>query len=273
MALVYQEFASATAMYFEAGDEGDPMDIDAPRNRPAKYPEAWLDYILFHSRLDHMEVLAAGTTTINHSSVAPASTPSGMAAAFAWRGGEATHVLASYDDLGYVPVAIVAAEGNAVNGTPIQQGAVSSTRFATPIISATGLSIGEWSSIGADGLSATSITYTWLLIKRPDAPSGDLAKEFDPATGVLSFDRNRFRTDRRYLQIGGSLLAIPMGRSIDLKNGAARVWRADGTYYEPVPATAAMALLGHTTGSISYGASMAYNGSYADPGSIPVQAP
>lgn len=281
MPYAYREFPAGggvAALFWEASGGGDVLDLNAPRNRPAKYPEQWLDSILFHSRLDHMEVAAAGSTTINHAAVAAATAGSladgyGAEGEFAWRRGVATHVLATHS-LGVLPFAIVAASDLGLCGSPVQTATGGRSRYVTPSVTTTQLKLHEWSTAGSTALPAISITYTWLVLKRPPAPSGNKLREFDPATGVLALGRNTFRTDRRYLQIrdDGTPLAIFKGRSIDLKNGAARIYRADGTYYEPVPAAMRRALV-HVTGAPAWGASMAYNGVYAGPATIEVVAP
>jgi hypothetical protein len=92
----------------------------------------------------------------------------------------------------------------------------------------------------------------------------------------------KFHSDAPYLQVvpGGSPFGLFNDRSIDLHNGAPKAWRPDGTTFAPVPANLKSWLPfnpyggGASPGGEPFGASMAYNGSYAGPASaLQVQAP
>lgn len=269
------------ALFREAGTGGDEWNIDADRNRPAKDPAQWLANILFHSGLDYMEVEAAGSATINHSSV---STTGGNAERmtrstnFSWRRGVATHTLANHG-LGYEPFALVAWGNNLLwPGMPVQTAGIGG-RFVSPFVTTNLLRVREWSSISGN-LSSVSRTYTYFIIRRPRSFADNLLWGVDPDTGVVTMAGGKFQSDRRYLQIvsGGTPFGLALGRTIDLNNGAARAYRASGTYFEPVPSDLRVRYifgvgLGVSGAPVVWGDTKNYKGDYGGPDFIEVQAP
>lgn len=263
------------AIFKETPGGGDIWDIDAPCNMPAKDPVAWLDHILVHTSLDHLEVAAAGEIVINHAAVAGVGATNiadkvQSSGSFAWKRGAATHTIVNHN-LGFVPWAIIADGRNVLCGLPVQTQSGGRARFATPFLTTTQLRLSTWASVSSASLSAVSKTYRYLVLRRPPAPSGNILEEVT-AEGLVSIGRGRLRSDRQVLQIGGDEpFGFFHGRNIDLSNGAVRVWRPDGTSYEPVPATLKLGLK-HVTAP-TYGASMGYDGDFEAPESFTVQAP
>lgn len=266
--------------------DGDPNDPLSTRLLPLNNPASYLSQIHFHSDLDYLEVALAGTVTINHALVPgnPAPTPIGGSAIFAdswgWNAGGDDNLIVTHN-LGYEPFVLVAAGNNVLwPGMPVDNNDVGSARYATAYVTTTELRLATICTAGVNDLPAKSITYTYLVFKNPPAAVGSILFKNDPSADVLSMGLGKFSSDRAYLQVvpGGSPLGVSLGRTIDLNKGAMRAYRSDGTHYEPVPADLAMALYrqsydGTITYPVTYGASMAYGGSYAAPASLQVQAP
>lgn len=293
MAIAFRTFAAEgiVALFDEPNDTGDVHDIDAPRNAPAKSPEDHLDKIYFHSSLDNLEVESDTTVAINHSSVAGASSGSvsgggGTAggasqseadANLAFAKGKTTHNLVTHD-LGYVPdVLVLVGDLALAPGMPVQVQSGGRMRFVTPYVTTTQVRIAEWSTVSASALSSVSLDYRVMIFRAPPAPSGDKVMQVDSDTGLVTMAQGRFDSSRRYLQVvsGGTPFGISYGKTIDLKNGAPRFVDPDGDIYDPVPDMKYRMRMSHFIGTYtgSYGASMAYDGSFSGSPSILVQAP
>lgn len=263
------------ALFIEADGGGDPLDINSARNAPALDPASHLDKIYFHSGLDNFEVVDTDTVTVSHAQVNATSPATGVFVAFGWSAASADHLLLSHS-LGYEPFALVAQGDNILwPGMPVQVDASGGGRYVTPYVTTTGVYIYEWASIGSANLAAEDIDYTVIIFKNPPDPSGNELFKFDPDTGIVTMAFNRFDTSRKYLSVvsGGTPFGLAVGRTIDLKNGAPRAVRPDGTTFDPVPATMAARVQGTFQPAPAYGASMAYDGTFTGGDTVEVQTP
>lgn len=266
------------AIFDEPNQDGDVLDFDAPRNAPAKYPEDHLDKIFFHSGLNLLEVAAEAMVTINHASVAAGGSISGNASqsvVFSWAGAVADNLLLDISDLGLseAPLVLVSQGDNVIwPGMPVQTDTGGRARYVTAYSTDTEVRLWESASKTASTLAAVSIDYNVIVLRPPPGDLNDLLDAFDETTGEYVMGMGRFSSLRRYLQIapGGSPVGVPLGRTIDLDDGAPRAVRADGTYFDPVPPGATVTI---SPGTGAAGSSIDYSGSYAGSDTLEVQAP
>lgn len=266
--------------------EADYENPDAPCNAPLNNPASHLAYIYWHILLDNMEVAFDTTVTINHLAVAAGSAPTGEAAASAAL--QYDNTFTDWDvhthNLGYECFVIAAVDNKMlVPGYPVQVPPVvtGSARFVAPYVTPTKVFLHEYRSQGTAGLSAQSITYRLMGFKKQPAVDGtNRLVDFDRTTGVLRLGQGRFSSDRRYLQVapGGSTIGMPYGRTLDLKNGAMRVAKSDGTTVDPYPPgtfkQGVWAIGGSfATDTLTYGPPADYNGAWVPSEIIQVQAP
>lgn len=275
------EAADAVGIYEEAPGGGDPKDINAPMHRPLVDPGNWLANISFHSDLDYCEVTFGPTIVpINHPSVPAVSASGGFtieAGQVVYDTTVTTHTLAVFADQGYVPDFMVVADGDVLYpGLPVQFFGDGRGRYLCAYATSTHLYLEERASRTGFAIPALAKNYTILIFRRPPAPSGNILGRWSGADGLLELGRGKFRSDRRYLQVGtnGDPFGFALGRTIHVRNGAPRFVDPDGTITDPVPVAAAWAFSAprQTSGWV-FGPSAAYNGSFAGGPSIQVRAP
>ena len=266
-------------LFVENGTTGTWDDPNASRNAPLITPISFLDKIKFHSDLDHFEVAFAGSIAVTHSAVTGVGAAGRSSSGYATGAGTDDNLLVTHS-LGYVPFALVAAGSNILwPGMPVLNTSDGTARYASAYADTTALRVFTSSTAGVTSLSATAVTYSYLVFKNPPAAAGNVMFDFDPATGIVRMGFGKFHSDAPYLQVvsGGSPLGMSNGRTIDLYNGAPKAWRPDGTTYAPVPTglSEAMPHVSFTGGySSTFGNTMEYTGSYGGPPtSIQVQAP
>jgi len=282
------------ALFDENAGGGAYDDVNASRNAPLKTPASHLDKLYFHTALDNLEVAFDVTTAITHALVAGSSSgglsgggtsgSGGNEADLTLRYGRAptTHVLLTHN-LGYIPDFMVTQGDNALfGGLPVQTNADGRGRYCSAYATTTQILLHEWSSVSGANLPSIALSYHVLVFREQRPAAGSNLIDFDPATGLVEMGKNRFKTDRRYLQVvpGGSPQSISYGRQMDLDRGAPRFSRADNTQYDPVPAgqrgrLSATYGSGGSMGTYNgaWGGSMAYAGGYAGATEILVQAP
>lgn len=269
------------ALYDEAPGGGAVTNPNSLRNRPLNNPTAWLENIYFHSDFNYLEVAVGPTNvTVNHASVPVGTPPAGASISVGWNTSVADRLLYTHS-LGYVPIVMGVLGSNMVwPGMPVQVTSDSGMRYATIYATATEVRMREFAATGAFALPAVDLTYTLLIFAQPPSATGNILFDFDPVTGIVEMGRRKFKSDRRYLQVvaGGSPFGVSYGgRTIDLKNGAVRAVRPDGSAFDPIPSSLSLGLPRVGANGVDYGyvygSSMSYNGSYTGPGNIQVQAP
>jgi len=279
-------------MFDEASGGGDIFDITSQCNRPANSPSSWLSSIYFHSDLDIAEVVSDTTVSITHASVGGStsdglSSSDGVGSASAENAAVVRYNAGSDDQLavthslGYVPDALVVVSGNVLDpGMPVQLTGTGRGRYASLYLTTTEARIKTWASVSGSTLSSVTLDYRVIILRQPRTASGNDLFKFDPATGITKMAKDRFSTDRNYLQVvsGGSPYGIAYGKTIDLDGGAPKFFFPDGTTFEPVPNTLKSRIVvgygnGAATYTGSYGSAMNYSGSASAPTQILVQAP
>ncbi|MEO9297559.1 hypothetical protein [Devosia alba] len=274
------EQADAVAIYDEAPGGGDPKDINAPMHRPLVDPGNWLANIYLHSDLDYCEVGYGPTVTpISHAAIAAVTISDGFTVnnnQLVYGTASATHTLAVHD-LGYVPDFMVVVDGDVLYpGKPIQYFADGRARYVTAYATSTHLYLEERSSRTSDAIPAVAKSYTVIIFRQPPAPSGNVLGHWDGEQGLLELGRGKFRSDRRYLQVGpgGDPFGFAQGRTIHLNNGAPRMVDPDGTITDIVPASAVSAFVSPRQNSgWVFGPSGAYGGSFTGDPAIQVKVP
>jgi len=265
------------ALYTEPVNTGDFDDPNSARNAPLNSPDTNLQYLYFHSDYDPMEVaIGPQNVTVNHATIPAGSASGGIVGLNGGRvygGFVTTHVLLNHD-LGYVPDFLILQGANTLNpGFPIQfDSADGRSRNVTAYATSTQIILYEYGVQTSNALAGISVTYTLLVLKRPPVPTGDILFDFDPVTGIVKMGREKFSSERRYLQIvtGGSPFNIPLDRTVDLANGAPRSVSPDGVIRDIIPASFRIS---YGYGDPSFGPNGNYNGSFAGSPSIQVQAP
>jgi hypothetical protein len=279
-----------TGLYDEpvpAANDAEYEDPNSPPNAPLNDPENYLAYVYWHILLDNMEVAFDEIVSITHGAFSAGSSISGgsQSAAFDYDATTVDHEAFTHD-MGVEPFVLVAIGNNMLSpGYPVQLPGTTngSARYVTPYVTATKVFLHEYRSRGLAGLGATTIDYR-LLGFRPQRPAeGNVPprlRDFDPATGLLTLGDGRWRNDRRYLQVvpGGTPFGLIGGRSLDLKRGAFRLARADGTTYDPIPPgtvkTGVVASGGEfASDTLVYGSAIEYDGDWTPEEIIQVQAP
>jgi len=277
-ALMIDPVAGVVAVYDEPNTTGSPFDPNAARNAPLHDLAGNFDKVRYHSAADHFEQAFQGTATVAYASVPHVSIPSSIATAYGTDAGGRSDILFAHN-LGYLPYAVAEVNGIPVYpGMPIQVGVDGAARYATIWVDETYIGVDTICTVGDTDLAAASIGFDYLIFKKPPAPSGDVLFEFDAESGITKMGLDQVSSDRLYLQVapGGSPFGIPMGRSIDLDNGAPKEWMADGSTYSPVQSSlkSYLAFLDGNNldlGGESYGNPMTYGGAYAGPTFINLQ--
>lgn len=261
-----------------------------PRDRPLYKPTDWINLIHLHTDFDNLEVAFHVTVNKTHKTIPAATqavdglsmlqdivhdTPTAIV----------TEVLFNHN-LGYVPHAIVFVNKMCVTpGFPVQQFSDGRGRYAS--VWADTKSI--WLETRADQtglvLPAITLAYGVMVFRKPPAAKitgGKIDPAFhkDPVTGIVTMAGGRWLSTKAYVQVlssGTALFAIFTGPTMDAKNGAEAVGKADGTIFKPVPATqkATLSPIGHDDLATSYkpGVSMAYNGTYKPANIFKLAAP
>ena len=275
--LMTDKATGRVAIFEENGTSGDPEDPNSTRNAPLNNPASHLSRIYYHSDYDPIEVaVGPANVTISHEAIPAGSGPGGQSSFNGWLvygGFTRTHTLLSHG-LGYVPDFAVAVNNQTLHpGYPVQYNAADGrARCVTAYATSSAIRLSEFGIQSSVSLPALNVTYNVMVYARPPAPSGNNMIDFDSATGVLKMARNKFSSDRQYLQIvsGGSPFGFPLGKTIDLSNGTFRSVQPNGAIRDVVPEDFRVSF---GEGGPSYGPTGEYKGSFTGGGAIQVQAP
>lgn len=295
MPIVFQvdPVTGKVALFEEAPGGGSFADPHSPRNRPLLDPNNWLANIYFHSDLDNLEIVSNTTITVAHAAVAATSSgglnspqafgqaSTGNAETVRYKAASSEHVLVTHN-LGYIPNALIVVGSNVIwPGMPVQTFTDGRGRYVSAYVTTTQVKLHEWVSGTDAALAAVNVAYRVIVFKQTPDPSGSILFDFNHTSGLVQMARGRFRSDRNYLQVvpGGSPFSIAYGKTLDLKNGAPRFIKPDGSHFDPVPATQKGRFVvkygnnGEFTYTGAYGLAMNYNGTAVAPAEILVQAP
>jgi hypothetical protein len=176
--------------------------------------------------------------------------------------------------LGYVPDFFCVFGATTVHpGFPIQfDSADGRARSVTAYATATQIRLYETGIQTSNAMGGLTANYSLVVLKQPPPPTGTVLYDFNPVSGLVRMGFEKFRSDRRYLQVvsGGSPFGIPLGRTIDLQNGAPRSVGAGGSIRDIVPASFRVAFGG---GTPNYGPAGSYDGTFLGDPVVMVQAP
>jgi hypothetical protein len=235
--IAFRQFPNGvTALFEEAPGGGDIRDINSLRNRPAAHPEDWLDKVLLHSEFDLYQVaIGPIEVTVNHAAVAGASTDINLPSGFTTiiRQGQIveSHIDLLDHGLPYVPNFRVISDGEIITNGTLVQSASSRLRTVSPYATASKIRLKDVGTSSASTLAALSKTYQVLVYRDPVADSDKLL-DFDRATGRTILALGKFDSSRKMLRqagAGDSAFDVPLGRTIDIRNGRARSVLANGT--------------------------------------------
>ncbi len=267
------------ALYTEPTLAGDPFDPNSARNAPLNNPETSLEFLFYHSDHDPIEVVF-GPMDI---SIVHATVPVGSGGASGatingqlYYGSYIRDHLVFTHDLGYPPNFMITVGNQTLHpGYPVQFNDTDGrSRCVTAYATDTEIRLHEYGIQTSVALAGITITYTLMVFKRLPEPVGTVLFDFDPDTGIVKMARDKFSSDRRYLQIveGGTPFAFPLGRTIDLANGTFRSVQPDGTIRDIVPASFRISVV-YKSSAIQLGPAGNYTGDFAGDPSILVQAP
>lgn len=274
--LMFDPVTARIALYTEPSSSGDPFDPNSARNAPLNNPASNLASLYYHSDYDPIEVGFGPTdVSITHSTIPAGSGIPGSVTinGASFYGNFSDDKLLFTHGLGYPTDFMVTVGDQTLHpGYPVQFVSDGRARCVTAYATATEIRLYEVGIQTSSALASVGVTYTVLVFKRLPAPSGDVLMEFDPSTGVVKMARDKFSSDRRYLQIvaGGSPFGFPLGRTIDLANGTFRSVQPDGTIRDVIPSTFRLAI---GNGGPAFGPSGNYTGAFTGDPSILVQAP
>lgn len=240
------------ACFEEPNEIGDPLDFDAPRNTPAKYPSDHLDKIAWHSDFFQYELAAPlSNVTISHPAMSGAvggpylelrGLFGGLLASISvdvWgNSGVSDHTLVTHN-LGYVPLAMVAYEGRMLTpGTIVQHESDGRYRWVCAYATSTIIGLREvrvTSSLNLGSpLSAVSRTYSVLVFRESATVEG--APLLGTFGGNVVAARGRINSANQYLRrtvAGESDFDIDLARVIDVGNGRVRVTTGGSIISEP----------------------------------------
>ena len=221
--------SNIAAAFTETPGGGGLLDINAPRNAPAKFPGQHLDKVAFHSDFYLYERAFDQAVTVHHAAI-----PTGVVNWFAWPGVptgfqvlgrvvETSHVLLNHG-LGYTPLVMVALGGAVLVCGTILQASNAGTRFVSVYADNQVVGLGEAGYANEIDLPAVSLIYRVVVFKTPQP---------DPEEALFSGGATRFQVARgkvdstkSYLKKVGaseSDLDMDMERTADLGNGGSRV--------------------------------------------------
>lgn len=227
------------ACFEEPNEIGDALDLDAPRNAPAKNPVDHLDKIAWHSDFFQYELQAeVYNVTVSHPAV-PAKVQTfgssyGQTPRYQLIGDikSASHTLVTHN-LGYPPLAFVVHNGmTVVSGLPVQAvpanglvRTVSAFSNSTIVgIYENGISGINFSNNTGVALPAASRTYQVMLFTAPEAdPAQPL---FGMEEGRVVLGRGKVDSDHLYARQVSALegmFSLDLGRTADVGNGGVRI--------------------------------------------------
>lgn len=230
------------ACFVEAAGGGDMADWDAPRNAPAKTPASYLANLRFHSTLDYYRIAAVVSVTINHASVAGASTAvvtdalGSFSLTVQGQSAQADHLLLDLTSLALsaAPRFMVAYNGMVIpHGFPIQRDDAARMRFVSAYATSSAIRLKEVGYSSASALSTASRTYTVIVFEAveqdPDLPL------FFASPGFAQMGRGMFDTSKRMIRVartGDTPFGILLGRGADWRGGGVRFADAAGNTYD-----------------------------------------
>ena len=229
------------AIFDEAPGGGDPLDPNAPMNRPAIDPMNWLPSIYFHSDLNYYRIAARNMNrVISHAALPGLVTQAGNGAGdtsdvvyFYGQTVTTSHELVTHN-LGYAPKFFCMYDGKLMpHGLPIQVDGQGRARFVTAYATSTQIRLFEraWSSEVA--LSAANRTYQVIVFHDPLPDPASPMLDLQP--GVAVFGQGKFRGGEPHLRadgLGDVQWPLATARTAAIRNGGIRAWYPGGGYVD-----------------------------------------
>ncbi|MCB9993127.1 MAG: hypothetical protein H6873_05670 [Hyphomicrobiaceae bacterium] len=224
------------SLYFDTdGTEAAICERPASNpNGPFNNPVANLDKVLFHTKLDYLEVAATGNRTIAFPKVTK-----GSADSIAEYGPDLSYGVRQQNwtlithNLGYLPFVIVVVNGEVIPaGFPVQsRPSDGSQRIVTPYVTTSQVKLREVANVSSKGLDAQSVSFEILVFKVPSGKSDFILEPGRMRVGT-------FDSRKRYVRVAKASetnFLIAKGRTIDLDHGAARTVTPKGKKLEDRP--------------------------------------
>lgn len=224
------------AVFLENGTTGEADDPNAVRNAPLNNPNAHISKIRFHSDWDYYQVHSITSVPVTHALVAGTSTVVGNHPTLTRYGQFAkTTINLVAHGLGYVPAYMIVSSGCLIGPSSILQVASGYRRFVSPFATSSHISLYDVGGSTNVDLPSMNKTYEVIVFRAPIEDSPYLF-DYDPTADELILGRGKFRGALKALRVAGvgdvGPFDIPLGRTVDIKNGNGRTVLADGTVYD-----------------------------------------
>lgn len=228
------------ACFNEPDTGGSIEDFNASRNAPARDPGSYISYVQWHINFFQYELAyPVQTVNINHPGIAGSQKYWGPADQF-WMGSptytssisyrvpgqtlSTDHAL-FYHNLGYVPLAFVAYNGNMLMpGVAVQIESDGRSRFVSPYINTSFVGLREVYNSSIDGMGGVTRTYQIMVFKVPAAEAQRALFGNEGANVILG--RGKIDTSKQYLRRVGSgdtPFDIDRGPTVDINSGRTRI--------------------------------------------------
>lgn len=225
------------SVYLENGTTGDADDPNSVRNAPLNSPNSHLSKIRFHSDWDYYQVHSiTNGIAITHASVAAATNIVSNNPVITRYGQIVrTDVTLVNHGLGYVPAYMIVSGGCLIGPSSIIQISSDTSRFISPYATTSSIVLYDVGISSSVNLPSLAKTYDVIVFKAPVADSPYLI-DYNKGSDQLILGKGKFRGNLKALRFasGGdsSPFDIPLGRTVDIRNGFGRTVLADGTVYD-----------------------------------------
>lgn len=204
--------------------------VSGDKFAPYKDPIANIDLIRFHSDLNYYGVVAKDLAkVIGHAAVAGLTTDVGSTGTIVVGQQAVSEYVLINHNLGYVPLYMVALDGQMIpQGLPIQQEG-GGARFVSSYATASAIVLRDVGFSSASTLPAQNRTYSVLVFRSPAADPG--LPMFHLAPGAAIFGRGKFQLTQNHLRqvgVGESPFAIAQGPTMAIRNGGMGARLASG---------------------------------------------
>jgi hypothetical protein len=235
--LMTDRVTGRVAVYEENGTGGAADDPNASRNAPLNNPNTHLSKVRFHSDWDYYQVhsMTLGIP-ITHASVAGASVVVCNRPTITRQGQIVrTDINLLAHGLGYAPAYMIVSDDCLIGPSSLLQVTAAGHRFISPYANTTHICLYDVGVSGASTLASLAKTYDVIVFRAPVEDSPYLF-DYNKAADELIMGYGKFRGSLKALRstlIGdASPFDIPLGRTVDIKNGFGRTVLADGTVYD-----------------------------------------
>lgn len=241
---------ATVACFTEPNTTGSIQDINSPRNAPAKNPGAYPHLVQWHSEFFQYELAyPIQTVTITHPALAGQSKFWGPSDQF-WINAPTytsqisyqikgqtswTEQALFYHNLGYIPLAFVAYNGNMLMpGVAVQIESEGRTRFVSAYVTESYVGITEVYMSSLSEIPAVSRTYQVLVFSSPAANAS--LPTFSKDANHVQIGKGKIRSSKQYMKKvapGDTPFDIDSGPTVDINQGRARIVTGGTVMTEP----------------------------------------